>query len=224
MPAERPSPAPAERTRLWKAASRSGPVVRLLVSALVWCSLGLTAGLAVLVVAPPLVGHDSLTVLSGSMEPTLGVGSVVLDERISPLEARVGDVVTFPSPENRARLITHRLQRVRVRARTAYMVTKGDANDTVERWSVPVAGRLGRVAYQVPKIGYARQWVSGWGSREAIMALVAALGFWMLIDIWRPRGNDLSDSMKPDSAARRRSGTPRRHSWLRVGDRRAPPC
>jgi signal peptidase I len=177
--------------------------MRLLVSAAVWVSMGLIAGLAVLLAAPPLVGHDALTVLSGSMEPTLGVGSVVLDKRISPLEARVGDVVTFPSPANRKRLITHRLQRVRARGSTAYMVTKGDANDTPERWSVPVAGHLGRVAYHVPKVGYVRQWVSGWGSRQAIVIVVACLGLWMLIDIWRPRGSGVPGPMTPHSAATR---------------------
>jgi signal peptidase I len=205
---EQRSPPRTERTRLGRAVSRCGLIVRLLVSAAVSCLLGLTAGLAVFVAAPPLVGHDALTVLSGSMVPTLGVGSVVLDERISPSEARVGDIITFPSSANRNRLITHRLQRVRVRGRSADMVTKGDANNTVERWSVPLGGRLGRVAYHVPKVGYARQWLSGSHSRQAIMILVACLALWILVDIWRPRGTGVPEQATPDSAASRGSETP----------------
>jgi signal peptidase len=119
------------------------------------------------------------------MEPTLGVGSVVIDEVISPLEARPGDIVTFKDPL-RPRQLTHRLQKVRVEGDTVYMVTQGDANDVPERWTVQRDGQIGRVVAHLPKLGYARSWLSSRYARLGALGAVLLLGALMLVDLWRP--------------------------------------
>ena len=99
-------------------------VARTSATFLLWAAIGLAGGLLAIVTLPPVFGYSSLTVVSGSMEPTLGVGSVVIDEVISPLEAHPGDIVTFQDPL-RPRQLTHRLRRMRIEGDTAYMVTRG---------------------------------------------------------------------------------------------------
>lgn len=153
---------------------------------LLWAALAFGAGIAAAFTVPALFGYKPLTVLSGSMEPALHTGGMVVDEVIAPLQARPGDVVTFNDPEDQGRLITHRLRSIRVESGKAYMVTRGDANDTSERWNVPLDSEIGRVVYQVPALGYVRSWISGSTARLALLALVGCLGLWMLIDIWRP--------------------------------------
>ena len=111
-----------------------------------WLALGFGIALAALLALPTLFGYWTLTVRSGSMEPTLEVGSVVINKVSSPLDVAPGDIVTFADPGRRDQLVTHRLRRMRVEGRTAYMVTRGDSNDTVERWSILTDGRIGRVA------------------------------------------------------------------------------
>lgn len=103
---------------------------------------------------PNAIGMRSFTVMSGSMEPTIHVGDVVIDRKIGPLSARPGDVVTFSDPTGRKRLITHRIRSLHVHGNTVQVVTKGDANNAVERWSVPANGRIGRVELRVWKLGY----------------------------------------------------------------------
>jgi signal peptidase len=149
-------------------------------------ALGLAIGLIALVTLPSLFGYQSLTVVSGSMEPTLGVGSVVIDEVISPLDARPGDIVTFQDPLH-PRQLTHRLQRMRVEGDTAYMVTLGDANDAPERWTVKTDGRIGRVVAHLPKLGYARAALGTRYARLGVMGVVLAFGAFLLVDMWRPR-------------------------------------
>jgi signal peptidase I len=147
--------------------------------------LGVVLVFALVLTLPALTGHRSMTVLTGSMEPTLETGSVVVDEVIHPTEARIGDIVTFTDPADSKRLITHRLRSVRVDGNTAHMVTKGDANDTVERWDVPVDGEIGRVIFHVPKLGHVRALV---GTRQGYVVLMVALlllGGWVLLDVWR---------------------------------------
>ena len=162
--------------------------MRTAVSGAVSCLLGVVLVFALVLTLPALTGHRSMTVLTGSMEPTLETGSVVVDEVIQPTEARVGDIVTFTDPANPGRQITHRLKSARVEGNTAHMVTKGDANDTVEEWEVPVDGEIGRVIYNVPKLGYVRALVGTRQGYVVIMAALLLLGAWVLADVWRPRG------------------------------------
>ncbi len=162
-------------------------VVRVTITLTLWILLGFGAGLAASLTVPNLFDYRALTVLSGSMEPALGVGSVVIDERISALEARRGDIVSFPDPDQRGRTLTHRLRSARVEGKTAYMVTKGDGNDAPERWSVPAEGEIGRVEYHVPKLGYARAFISTGAARLAVLGIVLAMGLCLLVDIWHPR-------------------------------------
>ncbi len=153
---------------------------------LLWAALGLGVGLIGIVTLPSVFGLKSLTVISGSMEPTLETGSVVIDEVISPLDARPGDIVTFQDPL-RPRQLTHRLQKMRVEGDTAYMVTLGDANDAPERWTVETNGQIGRVVAHLPKLGYARAALGTRYARLAVLGAVMALGLFLLADMWRPK-------------------------------------
>jgi signal peptidase I len=170
-----------------KASARSARMfARACLTFALWVALGFGLGIAAIVTLPGVLGYQSLTVISGSMVPTLGVGSVVIDEVISPADARPGDIVTFKDPL-RPRQLTHRLQKVRVSGDTFYMTTLGDANDVPEHWSVPRTGHIGRVVAHLPKLGYARQWLGSRYARLGAMGVVLLLGALMLIDVWRPR-------------------------------------
>ncbi len=161
-------------------------VVRLCSTFVLWAALGLGIGLIALITVPGVLGYQSLTVVSGSMEPTLGTGSVVIDEVISPLDAHPGDIVTFQDPL-RPRQLTHRLQRMRIEGDTAHMVTLGDANDAPERWTVQTDGQIGRVVAHFPKLGYVRAALGTRYARLGVLGAVMALGAFLLVDLWRPR-------------------------------------
>jgi signal peptidase len=152
-----------------------------------WCVLGVAIGLAAATTLPALFEQRSFNILTGSMEPAIGVGSVVIDEPIKPGEARPGDVITFPDPTNHGRLLTHRLRHVSVRGGKVYAVTRGDANDTSERWNVPAGEEIGRVKFVAPKLGYARQWAAGMGGRLSVLAALLLWGLSAIRDIWRAR-------------------------------------
>jgi signal peptidase len=150
--------------------------------------LGAGLGIFGVIVAPSLVGGRALTVMSGSMEPALGVGDVVIDSRVSPAEVRVGDIVTFSDPEGTGKLITHRVRRVRIDRGMAHVVTKGDNGNAVERWDLPAGGSLGRVEYRVPLLGFFVFWLNGPFARIGLIVIPALLlaGF-ELWRIWRPQ-------------------------------------
>jgi signal peptidase len=152
-----------------------------------WIAIGIGLGLALAVLAPALAGYRSFTVLSGSMEPALRVGDVVMDEPVAARDVRPGDIVTFPDPQEGGRLITHRVEAVRVTGATADVTTKGDANNAVEEWSIPAASLVGRVVYRLPMLGYVLVGARSPLGRLALVVLPAlGLGLMGVRAIWRP--------------------------------------
>jgi signal peptidase I len=163
--------------------------VRLVMLFLGWIVLGTLGGLVLAVGLPNAFHAKSLTVMSGSMEPTIGVGDVVVARETSPMDVRVGDIVTFRDPTDHERLITHRVRQIHLVGDEVVVVTRGDANTGEEHWAVPADGTIGRVAYHVPKLGYFLVWFH---SRYGILLLIVLptllLGASELWRLWRPRG------------------------------------
>lgn len=176
-----------------------GRGVRWLCLAVGWAVAGLLIGITAAVTLPSAFGYKPLTILSGSMEPELKTGGIAVDETILARDARPGDIVTFADPENRSRMITHRVRSIRIEGAKAYMVTRGDANDSAERWNTAVDAEIGRVVYSIPLAGYVRSWISGQAVRVAVLAVLGVLGLWMLIDIWRD--DDEEDEEEAANAA-----------------------
>jgi len=161
-------------------------LARLSAFAAAWAVGAFCMTLLAVVALPNAMGMRSFTVMSGSMEPTIHVGDVVIDKKISPLDARPGDVVTFSDPTGRKRLITHRIRSLRVQGNTVRVVTKGDANNAVERWTVPADGRIGRAELRVWKLGYPLVYAH---SRFGLIGLVAMPAFLLCLvelrKIWK---------------------------------------
>lgn len=156
-------------------------------AAAVWLVVGFVFTLLLAAVAPLALGMHTYTVRSGSMEPAIATGDLVITRTIPPTEVGRGDIVTFKDPQGSGALITHRVRAVRAKAGKHSFVTRGDANNAFERWSVPSDGSIGEVAYRVPLLGYALAPVaSKHGQIGLIVApavLLCALG---LVRIWAP--------------------------------------
>lgn len=142
---------------------------------LAFLAVGVVVGLGALVTVPRIAGVTPFTILSGSMQPALGVGDVVLDERLTPLEARRGDIVTFPDASRDGALVTHRVEKVWREGTQVAFVTRGDANTASERWTVPANGSIGRVRMRIPKVGHALQLAASREGRLGLVAVPAAL-------------------------------------------------
>jgi len=163
-----------------RALARTG---RVLGWALVLACCTLLGGLTFVGVA----GYHPLTVVSGSMTPAIRTGDLIVDETISPLRARPGDVVTFPDPLKQSRVLTHRVVRRKLQGTKVTFVTRGDANTGVERWHVDATGTIGIVRLRLPKVGYMLAWTR---SPLGLLSLTIFPAFFLcgslLLRIWRP--------------------------------------
>ena len=81
--------------------------------------------------APSLFGYSLFRVSSGSMQPTLDVGDVILVQQCDGKSVENGDVVTYVATtgEMQGKLVTHRvIKSPYMDNGEVYVVTKGDAN------------------------------------------------------------------------------------------------
>lgn len=112
----------------------------------------LTLGvLLVLLQTSLLSGYEVKIVQSGSMEPVLKTGGVVLVKKLPTYV--VGDIITFTTP-NSDTPTTHRLISSEINEGQLQFATKGDANDSADVELVAPQQIIGKVIFHVPYLGF----------------------------------------------------------------------
>ena len=166
--------------------------------------------LAVALVGVRLIGLTPLTVLSGSMEPTYHVGSLVYVKDIAPEEITVGMPITFVVNEDLV-VATHRVVDIeKFETKTAevtdedgntvmgedgkplteevpldepsyYFTTKGDANEVEDGSKVYYKNVVGTPVFTIPYLGYLSSWLQT--KKGMIMGITIALAMILLMFI-----------------------------------------
>ena len=117
-------------------------------------------------------GVRPLVVRSGSMEPTIATGSMVLVQRVAAGEIAVGDVVAVERPDHTR--VTHRVVDLERHGETAELTLKGDANEDVDPVPVNVV-EADRLIRQVPEVGRFAAWLATAPGGFVIGCLVTAV-------------------------------------------------
>jgi signal peptidase len=87
-------------------------------------------------------------VYTGSMEPAIPVGGIVVIKPVNPETLKIGDIICFQLSEPTS--ITHRI----INITDEGFITKGDANEDPDQWIVKKENVIGKVIFTVPFIGY----------------------------------------------------------------------
>ena len=105
---------------------------------------------------------------SGSMAPTLPVGSVIISQSLPPEQYQVGDIVTFMAANKPRVLVTHRIAALSISTGgTKVFQTKGDANTNGDLWINSLGSITGKTVAVIPWLGYPLIW------------LKTVIGFWV---------------------------------------------
>lgn len=129
----------------------------------------LLLGLALL---PKAWGWSSMVVTSGSMEPALSPGDVVLVEPREATALEPMDIITFTTEDGTR--VTHRIVDKGTDANGTSFVTKGDANEDADGGVVDARNVAGQVTYSVPRVGYLIAWAR---TPMGLLLLVLGLGY-----------------------------------------------
>ena len=123
-----------------------------------------------------LFGFQVYGVLSGSMEPSYPVGSLVYVKQVDPAELKIRDVITYNV--NRNTIVTHRIIEIvpdENNPNTVRYRTKGDANENADTSLVSAGSIIGKVAFCIPYLGDIASYI------QSPPGLYVAIGFGILL-------------------------------------------
>ena len=126
------------------------------------------------------------TIVSPSMEPTVKVYDVILDERVDdPRTIQKGDVITFISTSfiSNGMTVTHRVIDIIDNGNGIEFVTRGDNNLEADADTAKAANVLGKVVLKIPQLGKLQLFLSSKGG-WLIVVLIPAL-FVIVNDIFK---------------------------------------
>ena len=148
-----------------------------LVSALAWSViLGVSALLVLAVLLPRLAGATPYAVLSGSMEPSLRPGSLVVTKPLPADEIAIGDVITYQLESGRPTVVTHRVVSLGVNGEgDRVWTTRGDANEVADAKPVREPQVRGEVWYSIPYVGYVHSLLGGQQRQWVVYAVAFGL-------------------------------------------------
>jgi signal peptidase len=162
-------------------------------SVLSWVVLAAALLIAGILVLPTLLGMQRYVIVSGSMVPTISVGSVVYDEVVPVEDLEVGDIITFvPPPEYGVDdPVTHRIVKIGTgdNGETTFR-TQGDANAAPDQWTMVLDGpEQARMVRSIPYVGYVYIALShGWVQLLLIGLPAIAIAIYLGIALWRTAG------------------------------------
>ena len=138
--------------------------------------LAAVAAVALAVAIPRVAGGTPYTVLTGSMEPDLPPGTLVVVRPVDPEDIALGDVITFQLESGKPTVATHRVVAVGTRLDGEQVfTTQGDANGTPDRNPVRAVQVQGRLWYSVPYLGHLNSVLTGRQRQSAVLVVAALL-------------------------------------------------
>lgn len=154
---------------------------RVVVGTLARAVLLTLLGMALWAAAPALIGWHPTTVMTGSMEPRLQVGDVVVSRPVSPAELRQGQVLLYDDPDQPGELRMHRYVE---NGKNGTIVTKGDANPQNDSTPIERSAVHGVAFIKIPLVGAPITWLRyGEWHRVVLLALaLVALGLLANVD------------------------------------------
>lgn len=166
-----------------------------------------TVGLAIAAQVAPSAGYGLFAVRSASMSPAIGVGDLVLAERVDPNAVQPGDVVTLSVGSGAT--VTHRVVSVTPTDDGPMFATKGDANATSDPVGTRAEQLKGRVVGQVPLLGYLLAMLAMPSGIAALFSIGATLltAVWLLDEVEAGDDEDELDELRRQVEAELAAGT-----------------
>lgn len=105
---------------------------------------------------PSFLGVKTYTIVSGSMEPTIQIGDIVIVKEVAEDELKEGDVISFRQGQS---VITHRIVEIKENEKT--YITKGDSNNVEDSIQVDFNSVEGKQIWRIPFLGRISQLLQG---------------------------------------------------------------
>lgn len=128
---------------------------------------------AFLLVGIRVFGVEIYSVLSGSMEPTYQVGSLIYVVEVETNELKKGDSITFKLNDNT--IATHRIVEIEEENTQKKFYTQGDANKIRDANPVTENQIIGKPIFTIPLLGYIAYFMQTTNGMLITLGIAAAL-------------------------------------------------
>lgn len=125
-----------------------------------------------------ILGIYMFNIVSGSMEPTLGINDVVVVQKCEPSQLEIGDIITFQQNE---RTISHTILDITEEKGSIKFKTKGDNNKIPDPDLVEEGQVYGKVLFKIDKIGKAISYIQN--ARGFINVAIFAVIVFILVSL-----------------------------------------
>lgn len=99
---------------------------------------------------PSFFGIKTYTIISGSMQPELNIGDVIIVKETNDLELNIGDIISYRSGQS---IVTHRIHKINYKNGRKYYITKGDYNNVEDSITITIDSIEGKVVNKLSGIG-----------------------------------------------------------------------
>lgn len=178
-------------------------------NAITWVLVALVLILALLLAGGRLIGMQALTVLSGSMEPTYHVGSLIYVKSVDYKDLEPGDVITFMLSEDT--LATHRIVAVvpdEEDPETLRYRTKGDANAAEDGSLVHYKNVVGTPVFTIPYLGFVANYIQN--PPGTYIAICGGAVLLLLLFIPDLLSSDEPEKDKPEKPRKEKKASPKK--------------
>ena len=148
---------------------KGGNAIAVLSNAVGIFLIVLVLALMVPTFVPRILGYLTYNVVSGSMEPELPVGCLVLVKKTTPEEVKEGDIIVFHRGDS---VVTHRV--IEIQKEERQFITKGDANEVRDSNPIPYHDLIGRVTHHYAGLGKLMGFLSSAAGKILLIGFVIA--------------------------------------------------
>ena len=99
---------------------------------------------------PSFFGIKTYTIVSGSMQPELNIGDVIIVKETNDLELNIGDIISYRSGQS---IVTHRIHKINYENGRKNYITKGDYNNVEDNIIITIDSIEGKVVNKLSGVG-----------------------------------------------------------------------
>lgn len=127
------------------------PIFILLFSLLLYNIVLITRAIVNPDKTPCFFGIKTYVIVSGSMQPELNIGDMVVVKEVSDMDLNVGDIISYRNGQS---IITHRIHQVNYVDGKKQYITKGDYNNIQDSIVITIDSIEGKVINNLKGVGY----------------------------------------------------------------------
>ncbi len=100
---------------------------------------------------PSFLGIKTFSIITGSMEPVIGIDDIVIVKEVNADELNNNDIISFKTNDG---IITHRIINAKKEGNSLIYTTKGDNNEVTDIERVEFSQIEGKYIGKIPKISW----------------------------------------------------------------------